>query len=199
MISTQTGKKPIIIGNVNGRDRILAASGHFFGRRPYVEVSIAPILAEAEVQPPTLYHHFGDKEGLYVAWAHLAFAPLRTQLRIQRGATLEESLIAYAAIYFMMSGIDIQQVVRDIEGLTRDSSKEAVYGSYFEAIYEPLCAILIEGMDSGRLPQEAVGRLADLFLAGLNALSAHADKDSAGTAAWFVQRYLHGHRRSIGS
>lgn len=179
---------------MSARERILKAAGQFFGTKPYSEVSIAPILQVAEVQAPTLYYHFKDKEGLYVDWATKAFTPLKGQLQIRNPETLEAALASFSAILFNASTFDITQVVRDIPGLDRDASKEAVYGAYFQAVYEPLCAILIEGMERGELPPEPVGRIADLFLANVFALESQADRDPAGIAAWIARRFLHGHR-----
>ena len=178
---------------MNGKERILQAAEKHFGARPYNDVSIAPILLDAEVQPPTLYYHFRDKEGLYVAWVETTFAPLSGHLKIGRAATVEDGLAAFAAIYFNVVKFDVQQVVRDIDQLSRDNSKETVYGAYFQAIYEPLCAILIEGTEKGELATGPIGPVADLYLAGLFMLHAKTEQDLAGTAVWFAKRFLRGH------
>lgn len=179
---------------MSSKERILKAAGKFFGTKPYAEVSIAPILAIANVQPPTLYYHFGDKEGLYVAWVQEAFGTLCTHLTIKQTATLADGLAAYSLIYFNMVNFDVPQVVRDVESLVRTESKEQVFGAYFQAVYEPLCAILIEGMERGELPSGPIGRIADLFLAGLYAIKPQIDQDPAGTSTWLASRFLHGHQ-----
>lgn len=177
---------------MNSRDRILKAAEPQFGIRPYQEVSIAPILTSADVQAPTLYYHFGDKEGLYVAWVREAFSPL--QLNVRHMDNLQEGLAAYATMYFTVIRFDVPQVLRDIDHLVRDASKEEVYNAYFQRIYEPLCALLITGMERGELPPEPVQRVADLFLSGIYVLHAQVDKDPAGVANWYSQRFLFGHR-----
>ena len=178
---------------MNGRERILKAAEHQFGARPYQEVSIAPILTAADVQAPTLYYHFGDKEGLFVAWVQEVFQPL--QLQVRHMDNLEEGLAAYATMYFTVVRFDIPQVLRDIKDLARDASKEEVYNAYFTRVYEPLCALLITGMERGELPPEPVQRVADLFLSGIYALYPQVDKDPAGIARWYANRFLFGHRR----
>lgn len=178
---------------MNGRERILKAAANHFGIRPYNEVAIAPILAEADVKPPTLYYHFRDKEGLYVAWVEETFAPLRIQLSIASASSVEDGLAAFAAIFFNVVKFDVPQVVRDIENLARDASKATVYNAYFQAIYEPLCAILIEATERGELAPEPIGPIADLYLASLYMIHSKVDQDLAGTAIWFMRRFLHGH------
>lgn len=178
---------------MNARERILKAADQFFGAKPFSEVSIAPILQAADVHAPTLYYHFGDKEGLYLAWLDQVADSMRSQLGIGAQISLEDGLAAYASIYFVSAKFDFGQILRDQTSLSKDESKESAYGAYFRAVYEPLCAILITGMERGELPPEPVGRVADVFLAGLFALQPNVDKEPAGIAAWYVQRFLRGH------
>lgn len=178
---------------MNAREKILKAADKFFGTKSFSEVSIAPILQEADVQAPTLYYHFGDKEGLYVCWLDSTASGMRAQLGIRSDTSLEDGLAAFASIYFVAAKFDYGQILRDMPSLPKEETKESAYGAYFKAVYEPLCAILIGGMERGELPAEPVGRLADIFLAGLFALHPTVEKDPAGVAAWYAKRFLRGH------
>jgi AcrR family transcriptional regulator len=178
---------------MGGRERILEAASRHFGDKPYAEVSIGPILSDAGVQAPTLYYHFQDKEDLYVAWAELAFAPLKERLLIRQQSSLEAGLAAFASIYFISARFDVPQVVRDMDQLAREDSRQKAYDAYFQSVYEPLCAILAEGMDAGELAPQPIGPLADLYLAGVHSLKATAEKDPAAIASWYAERFLHGH------
>ncbi len=55
------------------RERILRAALALVRERPWEEVTTRMVCAAADVTPPTLYHHFGDKSGLATAVADLAF------------------------------------------------------------------------------------------------------------------------------
>ena len=171
----------------------MRAAGQFFGAKPFSEVSIAPILEKANVHAPTLYYHFGDKEGLYLAWLEQVSSAMRSQLGIRPEIALEDGLAAFASIYFVTAKFDFGQILRDQSSMSRDESRATVYGYYFRAVYEPLCAILMSGMERGELPPEPVGRVADVFLGGLFALQSNVDRDPAGVAAWYVKRFLNGH------
>src|SRR5262245_49164436 len=61
----------------DGLVRLTSAAKECFGSKPYAEVGIAEVLEGAGVKPPSLYYHFGDKEGLFVAWAEAALGELR--------------------------------------------------------------------------------------------------------------------------
>ncbi len=176
---------------MSGKERILKSAEKFFGRMPYREVSIAPILADAEVQAPTLYYHFRDKEGLYIEWVESAFAPLQLTVRHMDG--LEDGLAAFASMFFTAVNFDLPQLIRDMEQLSRDESRERAYSAYFKAVYEPLCALLIGGMEKGELPPEPVGRVADLFLASIEIIKQANEPDIVATGRWISRRFLFGH------
>lgn len=55
------------------RQRIIEATGKLLRASPAATVSTRDICRAAGVTPPTLYHHFGDKEGLYDAVATFGF------------------------------------------------------------------------------------------------------------------------------
>lgn len=171
----------------------MTAADKMFGQSPYAEVSIAPLLSEAGVQPPTLYHHFGDKEGLFVAWAQLKFGAIQGKLSLRNTPSLIDGLTGFATLFFMEVAFDIDQVSNDAPKLARSDSQEAIFGAYFQAVYEPLCAVLIEGMERGELPPEQVGPIADLFLAGLHLLKRKTTPgNEVTTARWFAERFVRG-------
>jgi TetR/AcrR family transcriptional regulator len=178
---------------MSGRERILIAAREVFGHKSFAEASIAPILEAADLQPPTLYYHFGDKEGLYVAWAQDAFGHLKTILAFRSHGDLADGLAAFATLYFSGANLDVGQVLRDIPTLSKEASRDAVYTSYFHAVYEPLCAILIDAMEQGVLPPEPIGPIADVFL---NAVQFLRDKLSPGseasTARWLADKFVNG-------
>jgi hypothetical protein len=118
---------------------------------------------------------------------------LRAQLAIRNQTSLTAGLAAFASIFFITANFDVPQALRDSETLERDGSREQAYGAYFQSVYEPLCAILIEGMEAGEIAPGPIGPIADLFLAGMYSLRDQADRDPAGTAAWYGERFMRGH------
>jgi TetR/AcrR family transcriptional regulator len=58
------------IDAVGGRERLLEAAMRLFTSRGYAETSVRDIVAAAGLTAPSLYHHFGNKEGLFLAIIH---------------------------------------------------------------------------------------------------------------------------------
>lgn len=65
----------------DGRDRLLLAARHAFARDGYSAANVNAIATAAGVNPPTLYHHFHNKEGLFVAAATQAYLEVLDALR----------------------------------------------------------------------------------------------------------------------
>lgn len=59
---------------MEARERILAAAAELLANGNGDAVSTRAICTRADVGPPTLYHHFGDKEGLFDAVVAQRFA-----------------------------------------------------------------------------------------------------------------------------
>ena len=59
--------RPAGTSTPSGRDRLLVAARAEFARDGLSGASVEAITAAAGVGPPTLYHHFGNKRGLFVA------------------------------------------------------------------------------------------------------------------------------------
>lgn len=55
------------------RDRVLVAAYDLFVQRGFADVSMQQIADEASITKATLYHHFRDKQDLYLATMRMAF------------------------------------------------------------------------------------------------------------------------------
>src|SRR5919108_94548 len=63
-----------------GRERILEEARSLFAAHGYDSVSMQQIADAAQVNKATLFHHFGDKEGLFVAVMREEFEGVRRAL-----------------------------------------------------------------------------------------------------------------------
>lgn len=163
-----------------------------------MELSVAQILAHAGVQAPTLYHHFGDKEGLYVSWACAAVEAMGEGFRNGRGeGGLESDLAAMAGVAMDPKHPDLIQMNRDLAKLERDESRQWILNALQEGLFEPIYATLLAAMAQGRLRQEPVHPAASVFLTGAVALRPGGLLSGAGAdsgARWWVERFLLGFR-----
>lgn len=62
-----TTKRKVEEACEGGRARLLAAAAQRFAARGYAATTVREILVAAGVTAPVLYHHFGNKEGLFLA------------------------------------------------------------------------------------------------------------------------------------
>jgi AcrR family transcriptional regulator len=182
---------------ISGRERLLLAAGDLFATHGYAEASVGQVLQAAGVQAPTLYHHFGDKEGLYVAWALSAWARLGSDLLRYISHEPREAMEGFARVIIECRYIDIPAVLRDAKHLGRAESGESVTNGYYEQVFEPLCGVLVRGMEEGVIRPGAIDRMADVFLGGALAFSGalgRGTSDSIESALWLVESLLDGLR-----
>lgn len=180
---------------MGGKERLLEAARGLFGASSYVSVGVAQILEAAGVQAPTLYHHFGDKEGLYTAWAVDAMRRLgqRSAPFHEAPLPLRERLEGFAACLLADPGFDLLLALREAPQLVRPESGEAILGAYMSEVFEPLCSLMVQGIATGQIRNDPIGRMADVFLMGALALSAQygrADLGPREAAQWWTDRFL---------
>lgn len=65
------------IGAVDRRERLIESAIKLFSAKPYEDVSVTDIAADADVATGLLYYHFTDKQGLYAAALELLADRLR--------------------------------------------------------------------------------------------------------------------------
>jgi AcrR family transcriptional regulator len=175
----------------------MAAAREMFSDRAYTEVSVGQLIEKAGLQAPTLYHHYGDKEGLFVAWATDAFARVGGHVArsLAGTSTTKHSLQAFAKALIESHDLDLPGVLREARRMMRPESNERIMNAYFQHIFEPLCGVLVLGFETGEVAAGPVDRLADLFIAGtlvFNGSIGRAGTSPSEDARWLVERFLRG-------
>lgn len=158
---------------------------------------MAQLCTAAYVQPPTLYHFFGDKEGLFVAWAVDSIEKLGHDLRhgLQPPADFQDAMLHIARCLCSTDYPDILRVQRDASALDRSESREQIVEALHRAVFEPLYAIFLVGMERKLLRTEPVRRTAVVFMA---VAVAHRpggelhEADNQTNLEWWVDRFLGG-------
>jgi AcrR family transcriptional regulator len=89
----------------SSRQRILETAWALFASEGYAEVSMQNIADAAKVNKATLYHHFGDKEQLFVAVLESDFNRMRSAIErsIQADGSFRDHLVSIANILFERS------------------------------------------------------------------------------------------------
>ncbi len=181
----------------SGRERLLAAAARAFSKAGFADTGIASILQLAGVQAPTLYHHFGDKEGLFVAWAESTLATARTQLEatLKEASGNRETLAAYSKFVRQWPDGDLARLMRDANQLSKPENRERVSTAILHGFLEPLYAVLLRGIQKGKLRDEGVSRMGAIFLGGCLTMDARSGIPGSGgedADAWWARRFVSG-------
>jgi AcrR family transcriptional regulator len=104
------------VANVSGRGRILREARALFTARGYMAVSMQQIADAAVVNKATLYHHFRDKEDLFVAAMAEEFGKLASGVGtvIAEGGSLRGQLRRVAAHIFASRQSDFVRLAADL-------------------------------------------------------------------------------------
>lgn len=123
-----------------GRTRLLAAASELFADYGVNEVTIAQILELSEVKAPTLYHHFGGKEGLYVTWAVHTLNAVKSDVSSlqQSDESITDYLQNVGNCILNNKGIDLSQVMRDRKRLAFAESADQINLAIESAIIKPI-------------------------------------------------------------
>lgn len=181
----------------SGRERLLEAAAKLYRNGSFRDVSVADLTKAAGVQAPTLYHHFRDKEGLYLAWAERALVGLNLRIRealVGKTGT-RESLTAIAAALLAHDDFELTVVLRDARREMTVKGQERLLQLYLAAVVEPLGSVLVRGVERGKLRPEPIARMAQAFVFGVLSLHARHSLEAVEpdeAAVWFVKRFLNG-------
>jgi AcrR family transcriptional regulator len=160
-------------GVVKTRELILRQAERLFMQRGYAAVSVGDVAEAVGVTKPTLYYHFGDKEGLYAAM--LVALLTRVGAHVRRVTLLEaplrERLEALALGYFRHADATMEPMLRDTEQLVGPERAASVWAAYEQEMLAPLMALMRAGMETDEIRSGDERTLARAFCSLLDAFS----------------------------
>lgn len=177
------------------KDLILQSAGGLFLSQGYLESGVAAILKLSGVQAPTLYYHFGDKEGLYMTWVESALQELGQRIReaLVNPVSDETALAAIVRALADSEHPDVFQLRRDAKLLLRSDNRERLHRNVFEAVYEPVMGLLLKASERGQVEARFIDRMTQSFIGGaLGLRSAYAlqTSDIGGAPEWWAAHFL---------
>src|SRR5487761_870028 len=139
------------------RNRLLREGLRLFLQQGFSSVSTRQICAAAGVTQPSLYHHFGSKEGLYLAVVEQWFSDLHVAMTsaIAQGADLRDRLHRLAIFFWSGQAGEYQAMQHDALQHMPQTHLAALRVTIFNAVVAPLLALMVEGQSSGELPAHA--------------------------------------------
>ncbi len=170
--SSIPAKKPTLRekAKASKREAILSAAGRQFDRRPYDQVLLEEIAAEAQVAKGTLYLYFASKADLYLALIVESLEPLIHRLREEVPAAAEKSawagvrLIVREMLVFNVEHPGLQEALRE----TSRASLEAMCGDMKRSLISLVEATLRKGVASGELLDPAPEATVYLILGSIS-------------------------------
>jgi AcrR family transcriptional regulator len=139
--------QPTTIAPAGGRERILREATAKFVSAGYASVSMQQIADAAGVNKATLYHHFRDKEDLFLEVMRLGLRRAQDQLAAAAsGPVLRDQLVAVAMHHFGSDRADLQRLFADLHQHAGEEGKRAFWATCERpwAFLEPLIAAAID-------------------------------------------------------
>lgn len=139
------------------RQRLLREGLRLFLQRGFAAVSTRQICVAAGVTQPSLYHHFGSKEGLYLAVIEEWFKDLHQAMTraIDDGSTFRERLHNLAIFFWSGQAGEYQAMQHDaLQHMPREHII-ALRVTISDSVIDPLLHLMAEGIASGDLPPHA--------------------------------------------
>lgn len=135
-----------------GRDRIIDAAFRKFADLGYSGVSMQQIADAAGVTKATLYHHFHDKEDLFLEMMREQFGRSQERLAhsVDAGETFHDKLVAYGSVLFSAERADLSRLFGDFHRYV-DESRQAAFWETYERPWTYLEGAIGEAIDGGEL------------------------------------------------
>src|SRR5690348_12240776 len=134
------------------RHAILRTAQRLFMEQGYRAVSTRQIAAACGLTQPALYHHFGDKEELYVAVLLENLDEVHAGLEriAARGGDVAEKL-RQVVRYLPGSRQDLTQMFHDIRHELRPEDSRRLYEAFEASMIAPIASIFADGLRRGSL------------------------------------------------
>lgn len=143
---------PVVEDAGETRRTILRAAHALFMAHGYRAVSTRQIADACGLTQPALYHHFADKQDLYVAMLREELDALHAGLEriARRGGDVDERL-RQVVRYMPAERRDMGQMFHDIDHELGPEARHALQRSFHGSVVAPIAAIFADGLRRGLL------------------------------------------------
>lgn len=149
----------------DGQCRILGVAYPLFVEHGYKSVSMQQIAGAAQIHKATLYHHFRNKDAIFIAVVQMALRQIRSQVAevMARGGAASDQLAQIAYQMFASTESDFGRLMTDAQENIAAEQRHALLRdeSFPWDLYEQ---IIIRAVQSGELPDVDVGLAISMFI-----------------------------------
>jgi AcrR family transcriptional regulator len=149
----------------DGQSRILRVAYPLFVECGYQAVSMQQIADAAQIHKATLYHHFLNKDAIFIAVVQMALRQIRGQIAevIEQGGTAEEQLTRIACQTFVNTQSDFGRLMTDAqENLPAEQRHSLLRDEIFP--WDLYAQIFTRAVETGELPAIDVSMAISMFL-----------------------------------
>jgi AcrR family transcriptional regulator len=148
---------------------ILSSAEALFLRKNYADVTMEDIAEAAGVTKGAAYHHFANKESLYVAMMQSALKEKQAlfQMAVVSPGTCRERLRKLTRIFLELprEKRDVMKLVRRDINIFKDPVRNQLVRAYQSALPEQIEIILTDGIRDGELAPADVRLLTWMYVA----------------------------------
>ena len=139
-------------GISEARERVINAAFTLFVQRGYADVSMQQIADEASITKATLYHHFRDKQDLYLATMRTAFTRNQATLADRIGTEPEMSFLIREVLAFVLESkrADMQRLMADFHQHVDEETQQRFWAE-FPRPWRMLEPIVQRAIDRGEI------------------------------------------------
>ncbi len=162
------------VAEVETRTLILKAARRLFMQRGFADVAVGEVAHAAGVTKPTLYYHFGDKEGLYADVLCDLMREVGGYIRsvTEADASARQRLEDLAAGYFQNADATMEPMLRDATELLGESHGQRVHVAYAREMLAPIAQLMRDGMRLGEIAEDNADFLVRAWFGLLDAFTA---------------------------
>jgi AcrR family transcriptional regulator len=135
------------------RQTIIQTAHKLFMELGYRAVSTRQIADACGVTQPALYHHFKNKQTLYIEVILTELHKTKNNLEriIKRHKDIKERLIGVANYILVNKPEEMHQMFRDIQQELSPEARELISNSWFDSFITPLAEIFKQGIQDGKI------------------------------------------------
>lgn len=158
--------------NSEARDRVLNSAYTLFVQSGYTDVSMQQIADEAAITKATLYHHFRDKQHLYMETMRLAIDRSRRyfQENLTDSCDLRAILYAVVVYHFGTHKTDMQRLANDFRRYV-DIETQKQFWLQFGQPWEFLKPALEKAIERGEVVDRDVNFLASYLYGSISGIA----------------------------
>jgi AcrR family transcriptional regulator len=161
------------VRRAEARERILAAAELLLRERPYRELSVEEVMAEAGLSRTVFYRHFDGLAELVLARMRAIGDELAAELAGEPGPDFQRQVLSAAVESFARHGTFMRAVH---DAASHDAEIEVAYRAYQGGFTEAMAALYKGSMEDGRAPRADPHEMAR----ALNLMNIHYLLDTLG-------------------